>query len=174
MAITYETAFFPEIDTTHIEKLRKRFFPYGTVLKPRIPLLAEKSSVPHERIVECIEGTVNRWQPFEIQLIGLDKTHPDGWLFLEVQDGNHQIVALQKALRKCIGGTTGYSTESFVPRITLGFFANDQSRRNAAYEEAITLSLRYHTLFDRVTTMAYDSRLHTVVESQDFKLGGAL
>ena len=170
--LTRDTLFFLSIDTTHIRKFQERFFPLGAVANPHIKILHRRKSIPQTVLVRCIENTVRSWQPFKIHLAGVDKSNPDGWLYLSVRQGKEQIIALQEALCQCIKGQDRkhlcYPAD---PNVILGFFAHDQASRDAAYEEANSLRLSYRTVFDRITVTTFNSTSRKIVESQDFKLG---
>ena len=170
--LTCDTLFFPSIDTTLIDEFQKRFFPLGAVLKPHIKILRHRQSISQKVLVPCIESTVRSSQPFKIHLAGVDKSNPDGWLFLLVREGKERIIALQEALRTCIEARDPrHVCDQADPNVILGFFGRDHAGRNAAYEDAIKLGLNYHTVFDRINVTIFNSNTNKIVESLDFKLG---
>lgn len=170
--LTCDTLFFPNIDTTLIDRFQKRFFPFGAVMNPHITILRHRNSIQREVLVACVESTARSWLPFDIHLTGVDKSNPDGWLYLGVGEGKERIIALQKELYRCIQGQHRKRVcERPDPNVILGFFARNHAGRDAAYDEAINLCLSYRAVFDRITVTIFNSNTNKIVERLDFKLG---
>lgn len=169
---TCDIVFFLKIDTSVIDDFQGQYFPFGAELEPHIKLLRQRKRVPREVLSSCLEDIVSDWKPFDVHLAGIDKSHPEGWLLLQVREGNQKIGAFQSEMLRCLK-QEGYENTCDIadPSVVLGFFARDRVGRNMAYEQALKMELSYHTVLDRVSLVISKSGKKRTVEHLEFKLG---
>ncbi len=169
---TCDIVFFLNFDTSVIDDFQDQHFPFGAELEPHIKLLRQRQRVPREVLIACLESIVSDWTPFDVHLAGIDKSHPEGWLLLQVREGNQKIGALQSAMLRCLK-EEGYENTGEIPdpSVVLGFFARDQVGRNMAYDQALRMGLSYRTVLDRVDLVIFTSGKRRPVEQLEFKLG---
>ena len=128
---------------------------------------------------------MSRTPRFDIRLRGLDKSW-DHWLFLAVEEGRDEVVALHDALYADILLPYLWTEQPYVPHVGLGHFAEehdtldplelrprafDRARFDEARQEAEELHLDYTGSFDSVHIFGLDEELTHVTSLEVVPLG---
>ena len=116
---------YPKIDTTKIEKFRKKHDFTCEVIKSHITIVFPCKEAK-EDISNHIKDVLSGWEPFDATLEGFTLNR-EYWLFLTITEGNDTIIRLYKDLYQ--GILSPYSRfDLFIPHIGLGFFAKREDK----------------------------------------------
>jgi 2'-5' RNA ligase len=171
---------FPQIPTSDIDAIRKRFDPQYGRIAPHITLVFPTSaSLPSEQLSEHLRQVASTWVPFPIRLHGIRRESVH-WLVLDVPEGADQIRALHDELYT--GPLAGSMRRDipYTPHLTLGVFspvanqvevASAELRWNEAWTAAVALRVDFVTTVGRVSllTIAETQEITTACE---FAFGG--
>ena len=182
----YVLVYKPDIDTSKIDTLRKKYDPYYNLIETHVTLIFPLPDlIGEDTLIEHIRPILKQWKPFEIHLKGLEKSW-DHWLNLIVQEGNNEIIKLHDQLYT--GILTRYLRNDlvYIPHIGLGLFTEnkdsynvvdpkllslDKGRYETALKEATDLNLDYKATLDNLTLVKLDDKLSKVFWSKEFRLG---
>lgn len=179
-------AHFPDIDTTRINQIRKKFAPTFDLIDPHITIMYPvPDEVKQETLVQHIERVLKPWRPFPIHISGLCKSW-DHWLFLTLKEGNGDVIRLNKAVYTGILKPYHRADIEFVPHIGLGLFIKegadydhknpqrlefDEQRYQTALREAEASGLDYRCVLDRLHLCTVTNDFTRIEKSRVFYLG---
>ena len=163
---------FPDVPTSNIESVRRRFDPQYGRIAPHITLVFPTSlTVASEQLFGHLRQVAAHHEPFPIRLHGLrrESTH---WLVLDVSEGAAQIRDLHDALYTGPLATSLRPDIPYLPHLTLGVFggtANEASPLSAetrwqeAWSAATELSLDFACIVRRISLL-------TIAGTQDIAI----
>ena len=166
----YAVVHYPNVDTRHINRLRKKYDPQFNLIEPHITLMFPvPESVGEEKLVHHLHTLLSGLEPFRITLRGLRKSW-DQYLFLSVQEGENKLIDLHDKIYT--GTVADYRKEEipFVPHVTLGSFAENVNECADAFEEANRLNLDYECVLDKLDLLKINDKRTEIVWSKQFWL----
>lgn len=133
----YALVFFLKNDLEHVQEFRKKYDPQWEIIAPHITIVFPLADLSEESIVTHIEKVTKTIKPFEIRLRGFMKSF-DHCLFLLIQEGKEEIIALHDQLYTDSFASYLRSDIHFIPHMTIGYFATkDDQLKRELYEEAL-------------------------------------
>jgi hypothetical protein len=178
---------FDEKTEENIKAFRKKYDPFADSLKPHIPFIfpVPCGEIEEKKLTEHIETVLKNWRPFQIRIGGFKKSW-DHWMFLLLNEGNEEAIALHDELYT--GALSPYLRKDieYIPHVGLGLFARkgagynvldpkevdfDANLYSQALKEAETLKISSFDTVDRLTldriTVKRDTSLHIKAPSKD-------
>ncbi|MFX1572676.1 MAG: 2'-5' RNA ligase family protein [Promethearchaeota archaeon] len=176
----------PNINTTKIEALRKKYDPHYNLIKPHITLIfpINNISISRKSLSKHVRSIVNNWKPFDIELGGFTKSW-DHWLFLLIKKGNKEMIQLHNELYKGIFSPYLRNDIEYIPHISLGHFIKenyqnsqktsnndvfDESKYKLALEEAECLNLIYLTKVKTIQLIQINENFTQTINLLEFFL----
>lgn len=146
--------YFPSINLEEINKFRQKYDPNWNIIKPHITLISPISDVPKD-LFQHIETIAKGVKSLPINLNGLTKSF-DNYLFLQVKEGNHEVIELHNKLYSGILAPYLKSDIPFSPHLTIGYFGTENNELNKelyekAYAEAKEMNINIDCNFDNLT-----------------------
>jgi len=158
----YALVSFPEIDTTSIDRLRRKYDPTVDLIEPHLTVVFPMpESLGRRELVDHCAAVLQGWRPFPVVAGPLVKT-PDHWLFLTLRQGASVVHELYRDLYN--GLLNDYARpDLFQPHIGLGQFVKagrscdwnnpsaddfDEDRYAQALREAKELNLELSWVID--------------------------
>lgn len=181
----YATVIYPKVDLSRINSFKEKHDPYYPGIGAHLTLVfPTPEEVGDEVITKHVEEILAKYKPFDIHLAGFEKAW-DHWLFLNVKEGNEQIVRLHDELYT--GSLESYLRKDipFSPHIALGLFAAkgsgyslenptqvqlDEKAYKEGLEEAERLGLDYKTTVDAVHLLKLGKDLRTKIWDKEISL----
>jgi 2'-5' RNA ligase len=176
----------PWLPTEPIGSFRRAHYPTAHLLEPHLTVVFPvPAAIGNDAFREHVRGVVSRTPRFDIRLRGLDKSW-DHWLFLAVEEGRDEVVALHDALYADILLPYLWTEQPYVPHVGLGHFAEEQDTLDPlelrprafdsagfdeARQEAEALQLDYTGRFDSVHIFGLDEGLTHVTPLDEIPLG---
>jgi len=183
----YGLVYYPDIDITPINRIRKKYDPTFNLIEPHIGVMFPvPDSVGENELISHIESVVKEWKPFSIRISGLTKSW-DHWLFLTLEEGNSEVKELYNRIYTGILEKYRRDDLEFIPHIGLGLFAKeskhydfaeprqldfDEQRYLIALKEAESLNLDYRCLIDKLHLLKLTNDFSAIIRSKEFPLGG--
>ena len=172
MNMLYAIVHYPNIDTHHINQLRKKYDPQFHLIEPHITIVFPlPDSVGESNLIHHIESVLKDSASFPIHLQGLQRSWDD-YLFLLVEGGNTNINNLHAQLYT--GILSEYQREEwpYVPHLTLGSFSGATDIYLRALEEAEQLGLAFNCKLDRLHIVKMNNEKTEIVWSRECLLQG--
>lgn len=181
----YGLVHFPNIDTELIDHVRKKYDPTVDMIEPHITVMFPISDdIDEIELIDHISSILNKWNAFSIQIRGLIKSW-DHWLFLTLEQGNDDVVRLNRDIYS--GMLAKYQREDieFIPHISLGLFTehndnydfNDPKKMNldshkyeVALKEVESLNLDFHTDFTKLHLIKINDSFTNISKGKAFYL----
>ena len=170
----YAVVIFPNVPTSDIESVRRRFDPQYGRIAPHITLVFPTSlTVGSEQLFGHLRQVAANQEPFAMRLHGLrrESTH---WLVLDVAEGAAQIRDLHDALYTGPLAASLRPDIPYLPHLTLGVFGraanqteppSEETRWQEAWNAATELSLDFACIVRRISLL-------TIAETQDIAIAG--
>jgi 2'-5' RNA ligase len=122
----YALAHFPNMDTTHIDLIRKKYDSTAHLVASHITIMFPvPDEIGENAFIKHIESILKNWRPFPIRLNGLYKSW-DNWLFLTLKDGNAEVIRLYTQIYTGISQPYLRKDLDFVPHLGLGLFVKER------------------------------------------------
>ena len=169
-----------------IGSFRRAYHPNAHLVQPHLTVVFPvPAAIGSDAFREHVRGVVSRTPPFDIRLMGLDKSW-DHWLFLAVAEGHNKVIALHDALYTGIFLPHLWTHHPYVPHVSLGHFAEEQdtldppklrprrfdrARFDEAMHEAEVLRLDYTGSFNSVHIFGLDEGLTHITPLEEVSLG---
>lgn len=152
--------YFPKINLEKINTFREKYDPDWHIIPPHITIISPVSDTSENQLMEHVDKVIKDLPHFSIRLTGLTKTLDDN-LFLQVKEGNDEIVNLHDKLYSGILTPYVQTDFPFAPHITLGYFRTsndtfDNTLYAKAYAEAQDLNFDMICEFDTVSIIKGD------------------
>lgn len=123
---------FKNINT--LQEIREAYDPLYSLIPPHITLVFPfTSDITTAQLYEHVSNKTRSIQPFDITLSGITGT-PDHYLFLNVKQGNDQIISLHDLLYSDLLAQFKNNSYTYLPHITVGRLAT-QDRMVQALKE---------------------------------------
>jgi hypothetical protein len=183
----YGLVYYPKIDTNRINQIRRKYDPTFGLIAPHLAVLFPvPDDVSEEALVQHIESVLTSWKPFPIHIQGFCKSW-DHWLFLTLQEGNDDVIKLNKAIYTRLLEPYRRNDIEFIPHISLGLFVMesadydlkdphqlefDAEKYEAALREAEVLGLEYKCLLDRLCLVKLRDDFSRLERGREFHLSG--
>ena len=117
---------------SRIEELRKKYYPDYDKYKPHITLVYEFAVDDQDALRDHIRKTVDPAKPFTMSLHGLKKSDKGNYLYLLVERGKEECVALYASLNRAIlAGFDNKNIPFYHPHMTLGIFKTEEDLNDA-------------------------------------------
>lgn len=174
-----------DFDTTPIDRLRQKYDPTVSLIKPHITVLFPVPAETGEsRIQTHIIKVLASRTAFRIRINGFKKSW-DHWLLLTIKEGNDRIIKLHDDLYTGFLSPFRRRDITFVPHIGIGLFVKERSeyelgdphRLNpdmAAYNRALKevgpLDLDFDMMFRRLTLITLNEDFTQIEMGQEFQL----
>jgi 2'-5' RNA ligase len=148
---------------TEIRTYRERYDPLAGHIEPHVTLMHpfENDIEPTElqAIVAQLASTV---EPFQLTLREVTP-FPDGYIYLNVKQGNDTIIALRDQLHA--GPLAGHKSrrDTYVPHVTIGQ-AHDEPTLDEALADAAALDLDVTVVAREITAFCFDDQERRHVE----------
>ena len=155
---------FPEFNNLQIiESLRMQYDPLFGLIPPHITLVFPfesniSSQILQQHILNALKGVT----PFPIKLQDFTGTI-DQYLFLNVKNGNDQIIELHDRLYSGLLSTHRDPRFSFYPHLTIGKFTNEETIM-AALAEAKLNKTQFETIISKIFIESIDESKHSTIE----------
>lgn len=151
-----------------IDNIRKKYDPLAEHVGPHITLVFPfESEVDTIKLKEHIETIASNIKPFEIILSGITPSVSNGnYLFLNILEGNSQIIEIHKSLY------TGILKEfypqwlndiDYTPHITVGCISNMDDFEKAV-EETKDIEDVFQTSVDAISVEIIDENEDSIIE----------
>jgi hypothetical protein len=129
----YALVYYPKFDRKteeNLEAFRRKYDPFVDSWKPHIPFIfpVACSELEEAKITEHVETVLKNWKPFPIHIGGFRKSW-DHWLFLLLNKGNEEAIALHDELYTGILSPYLRRDIEYIPHIGIGLFV----RKDAGY-----------------------------------------
>lgn len=129
----YALVHYPDIDTSRINQLRKRYDPQVFLIGPHITVMFPLTeSVGEQDLASHIDGVLRSWRPFPIRLKGLLHSSDD-YLFLLLADGSTNVIRLHGELYTGMLARYHRDDRPFVPHVTLGVVSADTTNARRSW-----------------------------------------
>ncbi len=166
----YSLVHYPNIDTTRINQIRRRYDPQFELIQPHVTLMFPiAEAVPEEKLVNHLQAVLCERRPFHIGLQGLRKSSDD-YLFLLVEEGKDVLTDLHAHIYTGLLAEFQRTDMPYVPHVTLGLFANYENQFAEALDEAKRLDLNYRCMLDKLHLLKINDHLTDIVSSKEFLL----
>jgi 2'-5' RNA ligase len=166
----YALVHYPDIDTSRIDQLRKKYDPQVDLIEPHITIVFPvPESVGEQKLSSHIDRVLRDWQPFPIRLKGLLQSW-DNYLFLLLADGSADIIRLHDDLYT--GVLASYRREDipFIPHVTLGVFGEGAEMCAQVLSGAERMGLDYQSEADRLDLVKINEDRSRIVWRTEFQL----
>lgn len=168
----YALVHYPDIDTSRIDELRKRYDPQFDLIGAHLTVVFPvPETVGEQNLVSHIDSVLRGWQPFQIRLKGLLRSWDD-YLYLLVADGSANVIRLHDELYTGILADFSRGDILFIPHVTLGMFTEDADLRSRILIEAERMELDYRSYVDRFHLVKISDDRSQIVATREFLLIG--
>ncbi len=153
-----------------IEEIRKDHISDHEKIKPHITLVYPFEVEDQKKLFEHIQDCVNKIEPFELSLSGLEKSATSFYLYLLIDKGQKNIMALHNQLNQGIlAGFENKSMPKYIPHLSLGLFENEEEI-NKTMNNLKKEKLIFNTQVKSVQLLNIDDE-HNLISVTDFDLG---
>lgn len=182
----YALVHFPNIDTSNIDKFRRKYDPTIDLIEPHITVLFPvPDTVGEKALVEHINHVLEIWVPFHIHIQGFHKSW-DYWLFLTMKEGGADVMRLNREIYTGILAPYRKNDIEFIPHIGLGLFVKnsadynfrnpqqlefDEVKYEVALKEAKALGLDFKCTLDKLHLVNITDDFLHVEREKEFLLG---
>jgi len=179
----YFLAFFPKIDFTQINVLRRKYDPNFAFIDPHVAVFFPvDASIGEGNLISHIEKSIEETSSFTLTFKGLKKSW-DHYLYLTVDDGKNEVIMLHDTLYS--GALSPYLLKNvpYIPHLTLGFFADrqakfdmsdldqvffDKKKFDLALKEATDMNFHFQTTLDNFTLISREDKTSPAVIVKEF------
>ncbi len=166
----YALIHYPNIDTRHINQLRKKYDPQFELIEPHITLMFPVAeSIGEEDLVHHLENVLSNRQSFPIHLQGY-QISSDDYLFLLIREGSANIIRLHDEVYTGILADYWRKDIPFIPHLTLGVLNQTSTNHGRALEEAQQLDMNHHCVLDKLHLVKGNDERSKIVWSKEFLL----
>lgn len=183
----YAILYLANLPRESIASFRREYDPTVALIDPHVTIVFPVSSeaVQSDVLRQHARDVAARMSPFEIQFRGLEKSW-NHWLFLLVDQGREEVVALHDALYRGDLRPHLLTERPYVPHLGLGLFVEngeslkllddqprtlDRARFDRALSEAEAMHLDYRCRFDDVRIVGLDAELSRLATLEVVPLG---
>lgn len=153
---------FNNIDAIHA--VRERFDPLAKFIAPHITLVFPfESDLTTEELHEHLLSSLAGAKTFDVRLNGITGDYRDGYLFLNVKQGNDSIIDLHDRLYQGALEPFLFRKVTYCPHLTVGRI-DDQSEFDQALEELASFSERFEAQIGQVYVERIDSKEQSMIE----------
>lgn len=134
---------FPDIPAASpIHELRRRFDPLAGIVPPHITLVFPfRSNLTAAQMRRHVQSAVRGISPFHIRLAQITASEGE-YILLNVKQGNDQVIALHDRLYEGTLASFLSFEQTFVPHMTVGRLADEQTLREAlAFTATVHINL---------------------------------
>lgn len=155
---------FPEFTNIEIiESLRRKYDPLFGLIPPHITLVFPfESDISAQLLQNHVCDVLKGFKPFFIRLQDFTAT-ADQYLFLNVKNGNDQIIELHDRLYSGVLSIHRDPRFSFHPHLTIGKFANEENLLSAIVETTSNKSV-FETTVSKIFIEIIDESEHSTIE----------
>lgn len=147
-----------------IQAVRERFDPLANYIAPHITLVFPfESALSTEELRAHLQAALAGVKMFNVRLNGVTGDIRDGYLFLNVKQGNDEIVALHDRLYSGALQPYLYRKVTYCPHVTVGRI-EQQDAFDLALEELSDFQECFETQIDRIYVENIDSRERSTIE----------
>ncbi len=184
----YALAYFPDVDSEGIQRIREKYDPTVDLIEPHIGVLFPvPDAVGKPALLEHVERVLQSWKPFPIRIRGLQKSW-DHWLLLTLEEGSSDVVRLYGDIYTGILARYRRDDLEFVPHLALGLFVRkpaeydfrdprqlefDEQKYGQALREAEALKLDFTCLLDVLHLVELTDDFSRITRGPAFTLGPA-
>ena len=167
----YALVHYPDVDTSRINQLRKKYDSQVDLIEPHITIVFPvPESLGEQKLSFHIDRVLGDWQPFPIRLKGFLQSR-DNYLFLLVADGSADIIRLHDELYTGVPASYRRDDIPFIPHVTLGVFTGNTDRCAQVLSEAERMGLDYQSEVRRLDLVKIKDDRSRIVWSKEFQLG---
>lgn len=163
-SITRAIHIFPELDQVDlIQSIRKRYDPLYPCIPPHITLVFPfESEITNIELYRHVKQALTGFQPFAIRLEEISASH-DHYLFLNVKQGNDQIIALHDRLYT--GPLASYRSykHTYLPHLTVGRLHHEHEL-DEALQEMRSFHHRFESQVSQVIAERIDDNGQSIIE----------
>lgn len=156
--VTLERAIhiFPELEQVDlIQSIRKKYDPLYTCIPPHITLVFPfESEITNTDLYRHVKQAVTGFQPFTIRLEEITASNGH-FLFLNVKQGNDQIIALHDKLYTGPLATYRSYMHTYLPHLTVGRLNHEQDLVEAL-KDTRSFNHRFETVVNQVIVERID------------------
>lgn len=159
-------AIFPELENADlITRIRHKFDPLAELVPPHITLVFPFESESNQSEIRShIRNAIADMAPFHVRFSGVTG-HEGEYLFLNVKEGNDQLIALHDRLYSGLLRSFLSFEHTFVPHMTVGRLL-DKSAWDRAVAEVSQLNIREEFEVKEVSVYVIESDGRRWVESR--------
>jgi len=175
--------YYTRIRDPGLKPFRVEHDPYADLIEDHLTLVFPVPVDPAD-LCDHVQGVIEGLPPFDIHIAGVGKTW-DQWMYLGVQEGSEDVVALHEQLYR--GSLAQYRRRdlTFVPHVGIGFFGLtefealdpsesqlDEERYLRAKEHAEGLAIDEWRRVDELTVVSLTDDLSVLKDVFKIPLGG--
>lgn len=160
---------FPHFNNEQlIDNIRKKYDPLAEHVRPHITLVFPfESDIETDKLQNHIATMISGIKPFQITLNGITpKASIGNYLFLNIKEGNNQIIEIHKNLYK--GILKVFYPEwlkdiDFLPHMTVGCISNLDDFKKAV-EETKNIDEVFNTTVETISVEIIDENEDSIIE----------
>jgi len=156
---------FPRFDNAQaIQRIREQYDPLANYIAPHMTLVFPfESDLSTDDVRAHISQALKGVKKFTVQLNGITGDFRDGYLFLNVKQGNDNIIELHDKLYSGSLEQFLFRKVTYCPHLTLGR-VEQQSAFDQALKELGSFAERFETETDKISVECIDEAEHSLVE----------
>ena len=156
---------FPKFDNTDaIQAVREQFDPLAKFIAPHVTIVFPfESELSTKELREHLVCALKGVKKFNVRLNGITGDFRDGYLFLNVKQGNDNIIDLHDRLYSGILEGFLFRKVTYCPHMTVGRI-EEQTEFDQALEKLRDFSERFEALIDQVYVENIDSNEQSTIE----------
>lgn len=160
--MTYYVAILLPINSSEIDKFRKKFDPKVNVIAPHITLVFPlPNTITEKKLLAHVQKAISDAKPFNVCMEGIAKTH-DHYLYLTIKEGSIEIESLHDQLYSGLLEPFLRKDLPYIPHCTVGYVGmNDGTLDEIKYEvakiEAEKFSFRCDFMCNTVTILGIEN-----------------
>lgn len=181
-SILHAVVHYPHLESEGLNRFRQKYDPFAELIQEHLTLVFP-IPVELQTIRAHVQATATEIQPFDLQIAGLKRTW-DHWLYLGIEEGYEQIVALHDQLYSGPLREHLRTDLPFEPHIGIGFFGKgayypldpesvklDSEALERARIEAAELSIEARRRVETLTIVRLDTAQSTLTDVGTIGLG---
>lgn len=156
---------FPDFDNIPIlQRIRAKYDPLANYIGPHITLVFPfESDLSTDDLKVHLRATLKGIKKFPVRLNDFSGDFRDGYLFLNVKEGNDRIILLHDQLYRGILQDFLFRKVTFCPHLTVGrLYQPDEFDK--ALDELSTCSESFHAIIDKIYIESIDALEHSAIE----------
>lgn len=181
-SLLHAVVHYPRLDSPALTDFRRKHDPFAELIAEHLTLVFPVP-VSLEAIRSHTRDIGSRVAPFRVRITGVSRTW-DHWLYLEVQEGRRQVIALHDRLYSGPLQPFLRSDLPYEPHVGIGFFGRgpydpldpeevelDAEGCREARAEAVDFGIDAVRTVDSLTIVRLDTEANTLVDVADVPLG---